>query len=141
MNEDDKPIYVASQQFSDVISRYDATPIYQGTNRHGLFDWAAKINLGDPWETYLSLAVWEIEPHKTLGLQTSIAQIHRVGNKYVRDFEVQISVEHEDYHLLEVGIQDLLASALSAAKNDLSRDPESKLPDLYTLAPPPTATW
>ena len=84
MNEDDKAIYVASQQFSEVLARFNATVLYQATDRHGLFEWVAKVDLGDRWDTYVSLGMWEIERQRTLGLQGSVAQVHG-QDKYVRD--------------------------------------------------------
>ncbi len=43
MNEDDKTVYVASQQFSALVERMDAIPIYQATDRHGLLECAAQL--------------------------------------------------------------------------------------------------
>ncbi len=136
MNEDDKAIYVASQQFNDVLARLDAALLYRATNRHGLFDWVAKVHLSGPWDNYLSLGMWEIEPDKTLGVQSSVAQVHG-QDKYVRDFTEEVSIDHGDYHSLEMSIQHLLAQAMRAVKEDLSSDPALKLPQVYAFATGP----
>jgi hypothetical protein len=136
MNEDDKAIYVASQQFNDVLARLDAVLIYQATDRHGLFEWAAKVELDNGWDSYVSLGIWEVEPHKILGVQGSAAQV-RGQDKYVCDFTEQVSIEHEDYHLLETSIQNVLKQAVEAGKKDLSNNPDLKLPELYAFASPP----
>jgi hypothetical protein len=134
--DDDKAIYVASQQFSDALARLDAVLIYQATDRHGLFEWAAQVDLDSGWDTYLSLGIWEVEPHKILGVQGSTAQV-RGRDKYVCDFSEQVSIEHEDYHLLEASIQNVLKQAVEAGRTDLSTNPDWKLPEPYAFAAPP----
>jgi hypothetical protein len=136
MNEDAKPIYVASQQFSEALARFEHTVLYQASDRHGLFEWVAKVYLGDPWDAFVSLGMWEIERDETLGLQGSVAQVHG-SDKYIRDFTEQASIKYDDYNTLEKSIQDVLGRALRAAKADLSSDPSSKLPEPYAFAKGP----
>lgn len=139
MNEDDKVILVASQQFSDALTRLDARPLYQGTDRHGIFEWAAQVDLDNGSDTYLSLGIWEVEPHKLLGVRGSVAQITSPQEKYVRDFTEEVSIEHEDYSLFTAVVQEVLKQAVEAGKKDLSNSPDYKLPQLYAFTGSPPA--
>ncbi len=67
MNEDDKTVYVASQQFSALVERMDAIPIYQATDRHGLLECAAQLKQPQGWDTYLTLGMWEVDQPETIG--------------------------------------------------------------------------
>jgi hypothetical protein len=133
MNEDDKTVYVASQQFSALVERMDAIPIYQATDRHGLLEWAAQLKQPQGWDTYLTLGMWEVDQPETIGVQASVAQV-RAGGKYVRGFSDHVSIEHDAYVTLEQAVNDLLDEAVEAAKGDLSEDPNTKVPDPFAFA-------
>jgi hypothetical protein len=123
MNEDDnKTVYVASQQFDALLARVGATAIYQATDRHGLLEWAALLKSPTHgWDTYLTLGIWEPADPNTIGVRASAAQLQAEG-KFVRDFSELVSVLNDPYATLEHAISNLLNQAAEAAKYDLSTD-------------------
>ena len=123
MNDDDnKTVYVASQQFGALIDRVGATPIYQATDRHGLLEWAALLKApAHGWDTYLTLGIWEPADSDMVGVRASAAQLQAEG-KFVRDFSELVSVLDNPYATLEHSINNLLNQAFEAAQRDLSDD-------------------
>ena len=124
----DAAIRVLTRLFRSFLADVNPTVLYEATDRHGLLEWAANIDLGVVWNTYVSLGMWVIKPDtERFELQGSIAQIHN-QDKWVRDFNQQVSIgeEHkEDYRILEAVARDVLTPALNAGRGDLSKDPES----------------
>jgi hypothetical protein len=136
MKEDEKVAYVASEQFNAIIERGNGVPIYQATERHGLLEWAAKLNRLDDWDTYLTLGVWDTAEPETIGIRASVAQLHENRGKFVRDFSELVAIHHDPYATLDRAVSQLLSRALEASFSDLSVDEASiKIIDPRAYAP------
>lgn len=135
MNEE--AIRVASLQFSASLAGLNVTVLYEATERHTIIEWAAAIDLGVAWDTYVSLGMWEIEPNSNrLGLRGSVAQMHG-QDKYFLDFTERVSIEHEDYSVVQRGARDVLSQALDAGQRNLSNDPDAQhIPSLSAFTFP-----
>jgi hypothetical protein len=121
-------IRVLTALFRTILANFTPTFLYEATDRHGLLEWAAQVDLGVVSDTYVSLGIWELEPHtERFGMQGSVAQIHNQG-KWVRDFNQSVSIKEEhkkDYGILEAVARDVLTPAINAGQGDLREDPES----------------
>jgi len=118
MNDDDKTVYAASEQFSEVVDRLGASPIYQATDRHGLLEWAAQLKPKHGIVTYLTLGMWELAEPEKLGLRASVAQLGGAMGKTVRDFPAEVSVEHDLYSVTKHAVGELLEQAIEVAESD-----------------------
>ena len=111
---DDKAVYYVSRAFREAVEqRSDVSPLYGPTDRHGITEWAAELQRHHRWSTFVSLAVWEIEPFSMLGVQASVALVVG-GAKAVTDFAADVSVGH-GYDDLVATVDKLLSRALKVA--------------------------
>jgi hypothetical protein len=108
---DHKVVYYVSRAFRKAVEqRSDVSPLYEATDRHGITEWAAELQRHPRWSTFISLAVWEIEPFAMLGVQASVALVVG-GAKAVTDFAADVSVSH-GYDDLVATVYGLLSRAL-----------------------------